>query len=235
MEALAPPDPRLEPERVSACLRAYVSARRRRRIERVLDQRLIGATVVLEHPQDPHNGAAVLRSCEALGLVHVHVIAGSAGFAFSHKVTQNAHKWLNVYLHGDTRSCLARLAGWGFRCLAAAPPTLGSRVNDDALDLAGPVALVFGNEHGGLSAEAFESCERRFHLPMYGFSESLNLSVSAALALSRLVAQRRARLGRPGDLPKEGRARLRAAYYLQSVRCAADIVLRQLEQPVSGG
>jgi tRNA (guanosine-2'-O-)-methyltransferase len=199
---------------------------RRRRIERVLAQRLASVSVVLEHPYDPHNGAAVLRTAEAFGILDVHVIRGAEGFAFSHKVTINAHKWLNVFVHDDTRACLGALREAGYRLWAALPPSLGAKpvALDAAQTVAQPAALVFGNEHAGLTPAAIAGCDGPFHLPMHGFSESFNLSVSVALALQPLCAARRALLGRAGDIVGPSKLRLRAAYYARSTRHAMRIL-----------
>lgn len=224
----AVPDPALEPRRIIETLGRLITPARRKRIARVIEQRVASVTVVLENPYDPHNGAAVLRTCEALGLHHVHVVSASGPFRFSPKVTQNAHKWLEVFLHTDILECLMFLKRVGYVTWAAATPELDScgrnAADSSRLDSSRPMALVFGNEHAGLSAEALEACDRRFHLPMYGFSESLNLSVSAALAVREAVRHRRAVMGRAGDLPPWARDQLTAAYYLRSVKHAVDVL-----------
>jgi tRNA (guanosine-2'-O-)-methyltransferase len=92
----------------------------------------------------------------------------------------------------------------------------------------GPVALVFGNEHAGLSAEAKGLCEQRFHVPMFGLSESLNISVAVALSLQDATSRRRRFLDSAGDLPDGAREQLRAAYYARSVRHAPEFLLRSL-------
>lgn len=209
-------------------LEPHLSTRRRQRIGQVIEQRLVSLTVVLENPYDPHNGAAVLRSCEAMGLLHVHVVSAEGRFAFSHKVTQKADKWLNVYMHRSTAECLALLQAWGFTRWAAAPPTLGSRPGGCEADISRPAALVFGNERAGLSDEALSLCDGRFHLPMHGLSESLNLSVSVALALQDATGRRRQLLRRGGDLSPDAALRLRAAYYARAVNHAPEIILRAL-------
>jgi tRNA (guanosine-2'-O-)-methyltransferase len=208
-------------------LSSVVSESRGRRIEQVIRNRLCSVTVVLENLHDPHNGAAVIRSCEAMGLLHLHVVGDRRPFFCSSKVTQNAHKWINIYRHDSIRSCLEFLGQAGFTCWAALPPmkrrTRGGEVGADR-----PVALLFGNEHDGLSPEALEGCAGRFSIPMWGFSESLNLSVSVALSLHDVVLRRRRALGRQGDLPREARSQLRAAYYSMSTRHAVPVVCRHL-------
>lgn len=221
------------------CLEPFLgSEQRRSRIEQVLLQRLASITLVLERPHDPHNGAAVLRSAEALGLLHVHVIEGEEAFGAKRKVSRGAHKWLNVHVHDRTEGCLGGLRAAGFKLWAALPPPLAGElrpgegaaaesapalqaaVGAERIDARTPVALVFGSEHVGLTPEAIALCHGRFHVPMFGFCESFNLSVSAALALAQVTAARRLALGRAGDLPRAARSRLRAAYYARSVRNA---------------
>jgi tRNA (guanosine-2'-O-)-methyltransferase len=217
-------------EVVTRTLAPLIAERRRRRIERVLARRLASVTVLIERPYDPHNAAAVLRSCEAFGLLHVHIVPYDGRCSFSPQVTQNADKWLNIYLHPTIEAACDFLERCGFACWAALPPPLEARRTGAGVEVpvTGPLALVFGNEHEGLSAAGQQRCSGRFHLPMFGFSESLNLSVSAALALREVVSRRRQALGRAGDLPPDARDQLRAAYYARSVRQAVPLICRML-------
>lgn len=211
-------------------LSPLLSDDRRQRIEAVLNSRLLSVTVVLEKPHDPHNAAAVLRSCEAFGLCHVHVIEAEP-FAPSRRVTRTSHKWLRVVPHADSEICVRTLESWGFRPLAAVPPSLlrGRELPSPVL-ADRPLALLFGNEHAGLSEGARTLCHGVFSLPMFGFCESFNLSVSVALALAQVTAARRQALGQSGDLPPEAMEQLRAAYYARSTPYAADVVLRHLRR-----
>jgi tRNA (guanosine-2'-O-)-methyltransferase len=106
----------------------------------------------------------------------------------------------------------------------------GAACNLDEVDVARPCALVFGNEHAGLSPAAQAAWPRQFAIPMYGFTRSFNLSVSVAVAVHHLAARRRAALGARGDLGAEERAVLRARWYAQDVRGAAEIVARYVSK-----
>ncbi len=226
-------DPRLTPELVVRAVRRGLAPRRARQIDRVVSRRLASVTVVLEDLYDPHNGAAVLRTCEALGLLHVHVIEARNPFAFSPKVTQRADRWLYVYQHTSAQACLSWLQGLGFYCLATVPPRRAAGPGAAApLAPAGarPTALVLGNEHAGLSAAAVSLCPGRLSLPMQGFSESLNLSVCAAVLLQELTTARRRHLGRAGDLGPQARRQVRADYHARSTRHAASLVLGELRR-----
>lgn len=227
---LPPPHSALSPEAVVEWLMPVLSDERKARIERVLRHRLASVTVVLENPRDPHNGAAVIRTCEALGLLHVHVVEEAQPFSCSRRVSQNAHKWINVYRHAEIDDGLSFLEEAGFACWAAVPPSRGSPTRSPpGIDCTRPVALVFGNEHRGLSRRALARCSGRFSIPMRGFSESLNLSVCAAMALGEVTARRRALLGRAGDLPPAALMQLRAAYYCLSSPHAVSLALQRAQ------
>ncbi len=225
------PDPILSPEVVVSALGPVMKSARRRRIDRVVRHRLASVTVVLENLRDPHNGAAVLRSCEAMGLAHVHVVEERQKFSASPKVSQRSDKWINVYHHPTAEACITRLHDWGFRCFVATPPALHSNPGDAAWPAVDrPIALVFGNEHLGLSDRARELSDGRFSIPMRGFMESLNLSVTVAITLAEMTRRRREHLGSPGDLGPEQAERLRAGYYVRSVKHAPDVVMHQLRR-----
>src|SRR5262244_1263158 len=107
--------------RVCQALAPFIADERRARIDAVLAARLAGVTVVLENLHDPHNGAAALRSCEAAGLVQVHVVEATERFQFSQKVTQGCERWLEIVRHHSTGMANDALRGTGFLQLVALP------------------------------------------------------------------------------------------------------------------
>jgi tRNA (guanosine-2'-O-)-methyltransferase len=220
------------PATVVEALEPLVSAERAARIEQVLDARLGSVTVALENLYDPHNGAAAIRSVEAFGLSTLHVVEQAQPFSFAEGITIGCEKWISIARHRDVAGCAAALRGAGFRLYATAPEA--GRTVEQA-DVSGPVAVLFGNEHAGLSAEAAAACDGALAIPMAGFTRSLNLSVSVALVISRLAERRRAALGRAGDLPAQERARLRARWYALSVRGAAQVVARYVSGQTHSG
>jgi tRNA (guanosine-2'-O-)-methyltransferase len=206
-------------------LRPLLDEKRAARLDEVAAGRLAGVVVVLEDLHDPHNGGAVLRSCEAMGVSEVHIIASRERFRVSDKVTQGADKWLEVIEHRTTRASLTSLRERGFRLAAAVP---GAKTQLADLDPLQPTALLMGNEHAGLSAEARSLCDVEFAIPLHGFSESLNLSVATALCTFSMTSRRRTALDRRGDLDEAGLLDLRARYYLRDVRKALTIVRQRL-------
>jgi tRNA (guanosine-2'-O-)-methyltransferase len=213
------------PQAIIELLRPLVDERRAARIDEVAASRLSGVVVVLEDLHDPHNGGAVLRSCEAMGLREVRIIASRERFRVSDKVTQGADKWLDVVEHPSTDSALETLRQRGFTLAAAVP---GATTQLTELDPHKPIALLMGNEHSGLSDSARALCDVEFAIPLHGFSESLNLSVATAICTFSLTSRRRQALGRSGDLDEAGLLDLRARYYLRDVRGALTIVRQRL-------
>jgi tRNA (guanosine-2'-O-)-methyltransferase len=204
----------LPPDVVCAALDPFVSDERKAKIEAVLDARLGGLTVVLENLHDQHNGAAAMRSVEGFGVGELHVVEGLEPFKFSSKVTQGCEKWTAVHRYREFAACADALHARGFALWAAVP---GADIALEDIDVERPAALVFGNEHAGLTAPAQALCDRTFGIPMYGFTRSFNLSVSVAISVHRTATRRRAAIGRAGDLPDQERARLRARWYELSV------------------
>lgn len=172
------------------------------RLERmadVLSQRLCSLTVVLENLFDSHNTSAVIRSAEGLGLFETHVVESLHRFRKAKKITHGADRWLEVRRHSDLTSCLQVLRAQNFT-LACADVGPGC-VPLEEVPVEEPLAVVLGSEKAGLSRAARRAADVRFTVPMLGFTESFNVSVSAAVALYSLQRRRRSLLGELGDLP----------------------------------
>lgn len=213
------------PEDVTAALLPFVSAERVHKVDAVLAARLAGVTVLLENLHDPHNGAAALRSIEAFGLTELHVAEGAGAFRFSPTVSQGCEKWVSILRHADFTTAARALEARGFT-LAAALPDAPRTLSE--LDVSRPIALVFGNEHAGLTEPAQAACTESFSIPMPGFTRSFNLSVSVALTVADCAGRRRRELGGQGDLDAASRLRLRARWFALSLdaRMAEGIVMR---------
>jgi tRNA (guanosine-2'-O-)-methyltransferase len=200
-------------DRVTQALAPYVTEARRARIEQVLDGRMGSVHVAVEAPSDPHNAAAVVRTCEALGALEVHVIAAEARALHARAVTQGAFHWVRTQHHERLEGFLAKARAQRLRlygaCMDGTVPVTRIAVDE-------PLCLLFGNEQRGLSAAARRACDGLFHVPMVGMSESLNLSVAAAISLYEVMRRKRAQ-GPASDLDAAQRGALRACYYLGSV------------------
>lgn len=195
----------------------FVLEVRREKIDRVLSLRTRNFTIVLDRLQDSFNMGAVIRTCEGMGLQEVHVIKHpDAPFIPNTKVTQGCEKWLDLVMHKDFAACRENLKSRGFKILASA-------IREDATSLFQlrfdeKVALVFGNERRGVSQEVLDTCDGMFWIPMRGFSQSLNVSVSVSAAVTQAIAWRDAHLGPNGDLAPEDAEQLRQKFLIRSVK-----------------
>jgi tRNA (guanosine-2'-O-)-methyltransferase len=163
----------------------------------------------MENIHDPHNVSAVLRSCDAVGVMTVELLYTVEKFPrMGRKSSSSANKWLAWRKHRSVDECYATLRREGFTILAT---HLGSSpVSLYSLDLTRKVALVFGNEHRGVSDEAAAKADANFQIPMVGMIQSLNVSVACAVSLYEVLRQR---LGAGQlDQPKLSAERLTALY-----------------------
>jgi tRNA (guanosine-2'-O-)-methyltransferase len=200
----------------------FLLPERKARIDAVVSQRTRSLTLVMEAFADPQNVNAVLRTAESMGIQEIHVVEGpQKRYDRNKKISQNADKWLDVVRWKTTGECLWALKARGFRVYAT---HLGERsVELSTLSFAGPVALVFGNEHRGVSEEALALADVAFSIPMRGFSQSFNVSVAAAICLARAVERRLEQRGRHGDLEGQELEALRERFYALSVKQRARI------------
>ncbi len=213
---LAGPSPLPAPAaEIVRVLSPLVTEARRARMEAVVLRRTRSLVPVLEDLADPHNGAAVLRSADAFGCHEVHVIEPRSTFAVSHRVSRGTHRWLELVRHRSTEACLAALSTRGYQVFVAA---MDGELTPEDLARVPKAAVVFGNEHKGVSAVVRDAAAGTYAIPMVGFVESLNVSVASAITL--YVATR----GRHGDLSEDERMEIRARFLLASVRDAERIV-----------
>jgi tRNA (guanosine-2'-O-)-methyltransferase len=200
----------------------FLVPERRARIDAVVAGRTRTLTVVMEAFCDPQNVNAVLRTCEAFGIQELHAIEGPMKpYDRNRKISQNADKWLDVRRWRSTAECLRALKADGF-AIYVTHLGRGARPLGE-LPFAGKVALVFGNESRGVSAEALALADACYAIPMRGFVQSLNVSVAAAISLAQAVERREAERGCHGDLPDADAAALRERFYLLAVKQRARI------------
>jgi len=210
---------------VCAVLGPLLTPERIARIDAVLAARLQSVVPIVEDTYDPHNAAATIRTTEALGLGELHVIEPNERFSAAGGVTRGAHRWVDLVRWKRAEDAVAALHARGFTVYATEP---GAATSIEDVDVTRPLAVAFGNEHAGLSAAALAACDGTVGVPMYGFTESFNLSVTVALAMSRIAARRRAAIGAAGDLDPARRRDLRARWFALKIRGAVGILDRAL-------
>jgi tRNA (guanosine-2'-O-)-methyltransferase len=141
---------------------------------------------VLEDIFKPHNASAVLRTCDCFGIQDVHVIEKANQYKVNPYVTRGASKWIDLHKYYSIENsavldCFARLKTDGYKIYGTSPIPGSMTIHE--LDPTQKIALVFGNEHDGISEEVTKNVEGLVHIPMMGFSESFNISVSASIFL----------------------------------------------------
>jgi tRNA (guanosine-2'-O-)-methyltransferase len=208
-------------ERVIEALLPFITDERKARIEAVISGRTRRVIPVLERLSDPHNTAAVLRSADAFGAQEVHVIETAERFVASTRVAKGSERWLDLVCHSDTEVCVDALHARGYRVYVAA---MDGDVEPAGLAALGRVAIVFGNEHAGVSEVMRARADGAYRISMCGFVESLNVSVAAAITLHAALA------GAGGDLEVADREQLRARFMFQSIDHAEQIVHEQLRR-----
>ncbi len=147
-------------------------------------------TVVFENVHDPHNVSAVIRTCDAVGIPVAHgIYHGRQVFpTLGEKSSASAKKWVDVVLHDSVESCYASLREQGYSIYTTHMASDAVSLYD--LDLTGRIALVFGNEHDGVSEQARDLADGNFIIPMMGVVQSLNISVACAVSLFEALRQR---------------------------------------------
>jgi tRNA (guanosine-2'-O-)-methyltransferase len=176
-------------KKLLAFLSAFVTPARLALFEKVLNERTYYITVVLEDIFQPQNASAVLRSCDCFGVQDVHVIENRNEFTIDTEVALGASKWLSIHKYNKNENnsldAVRELKKRGYRIIATTPH-ISEQFLPEFDVRKGKAALVFGSELPGISEAIMNEADEFLKIPMYGFTESLNLSVSAALALYHL-------------------------------------------------
>ncbi|NVJ04741.1 RNA methyltransferase [Myxococcus sp. AM001] len=190
---------------------------RKEKIDRVVSHRTRNFTVVLDRLEDSFNMAAVLRTCESMGVQEVHIIINpEAPFVPNSRVAQGCDKWLDVKLYKTFAECREHLKSRGFSLYASAIQEGATSLYTLRFD--GKMALVFGNERRGVSEDVLSGVDGTFWVPMKGFSQSLNISAAASACISRAIAWRDEHLGQSGDLSPEDAQALRERFYVLAIK-----------------
>ncbi len=178
-------------EALIGLLEEYVTEHKSHLIKEVLDERTRHLTVVLEDLYHGHNISAVIRTCDCFGVQDLYITQRLHDYKVNPNIVRGASKWVTLekYVRSEesTEACFADLKKKGYRLVGTTPDPNSTSIQ--ALDISQKTALVFGTELEGLSEYAKGQVDELVHIPMYGFTESFNISVSAALILNELVSR----------------------------------------------
>lgn len=208
-------------------LEGFITPQRRERLLAVLAQRSDHMRVVLENVYQSHNTSAVLRSCDCFGVQHVHVIENRNKLKISEDVALGSSNWLSIHRHNEaeenTSLTLKALKQQGFKIVATSPHRDDFDLHHFPVDK--KFALVFGTELEGISDEVVKEADAFVRIPMYGFTESFNISVSAAICMYALSRKIREEI-KNGHLDQNERERIYLEWLLKSIPNSDALVKR---------
>lgn len=212
-------------------LRPFVTDERFELLNSILSKRTRYMTLVLENMYHTHNASAVLRTCECFGIQDVNIVENSNQFVIHPDIVRGATKWLTVNAYNtepdNTPAAFAELREKGYRIVATSPHA-GNDVSLYDFDVTrGPFAIVMGSEKHGISDYAMQHADEFLKVPMVGFTESLNVSVCAAVVMSHLRRELDAK-GIDAALSADERECLLVQWLLASIRSADDVLNRIL-------
>lgn len=172
-------------------LETYVTENRKQLFKQVLSGRTRHLTAVLEDIYQPHNASAVIRSCDIFGIQDIHVIENKYVNKVSRHVAKGAQKWITLHKYRETTnntlSCIDNLQKSGYQIIATTPHNDSCLLSD--FDITKKSAFVFGKEKEGISEEVISKADGFLKIPMVGFTESLNISVAAAIIFQDLTSR----------------------------------------------
>ena len=175
-------------------LSSFISENKRALFDRIAPERTRHVTVVMEDIYQPHNASAVVRTCDLLGVQDIHIIENRNKYVVNPDVTLGSSKWTDMIRYRDhpdnTLACVEHLKKAGYRIVATTPRA--DNVTPQTIPLDEPLAFCFGTELTGLSDTIMRHADVHLRIPMYGFTESYNISVSAAITLYTVMERLRA-------------------------------------------
>ena len=170
-------------------LEGFITESRKERFLDVISRRTNHFTLAMEDVFQMHNTSAVVRTCEVFGVQQAHIVEERFGKRLDAKIAMGAQKWVDIFRYEDTQSCLQSLRSKGYHIVATSPHKEAFSL--ETFDISKKSAFFFGTEKDGLSQEVLSTADTFLTIPMVGFTESLNISVSAAIILQQLTSRLR--------------------------------------------
>lgn len=193
----------------------FLTENRKQRFEEIIAQRSKHFTVVCEDVYQLHNTSAVMRTCDVFGIQEMHVVEQRWGKRIDTEIAMGAQKWVDIHRHQQVEDAIKRVKAAGYRVVATTPHAPEKSLAE--FDITQPAAFFFGTERYGLSDIVMEQADELVCIPMYGFTESLNISVSAAIILQQVSARLRSS-GLPWQLTEEERQEVLLRWAKASVK-----------------
>ena len=222
---------REQKERLYQAAAELFSENKRALFDRLVLNRTRHICVVLEDIFQSHNASAVLCSCDCFGVQDIHVVEERNHYAPNSDVSMGSDKWVDYYKHPDILQTYDELRARGYRIVATLPHENDTLITQ--LDITQPTALVFGTELTGLTPEAIAHADGYVKVPMYGFTESFNISVCAALSLFCLTEKMRSDPAIDWQLDADEQITLKLYWAMQVIRDGRH-VMDHLRQTLMG-
>ncbi|MDX1315938.1 TrmH family RNA methyltransferase [Xanthomarina gelatinilytica] len=170
-----------------AYLESYLTENRRQRFDKVLEERTKHFTVATEDVYQLHNTSAVIRSCDVFGIQEVHIVEERNSKRIDREIAMGAQKWVDLNRFHSVKTCIQDLKQKGYQIVATSPHANNCLLHE--FDVTKKSCFFFGRETEGLSQEVIDQADTFLKIPMYGFTESLNISVSAAIVLQHVTTK----------------------------------------------
>ncbi|PTX43282.1 tRNA (guanosine-2'-O-)-methyltransferase [Christiangramia gaetbulicola] len=208
-------------------LQEFLTPRRKSLFEKVLAERTDHLTVVAQDVYQLHNTSAVVRSCDVFGVQNIHVIEEKIPRRIDKEIAMGAQKWVDINRYNSAKDCVKRLRAEGYQIVATSPHDDSQLLED--FDISTPAALFFGTEKDGLSDEIMQEADTTIKIPMVGFTESLNISVSAAIILQSLTSKLK-KSDVNWQFTEEEKDRIRMNWTKKTIKNSEQIIERFLNQ-----
>ncbi|WKB81575.1 RNA methyltransferase [Cellulophaga lytica] len=208
-------------------LENIISEERKARFLDILKERTNYITVAIEDVFQMHNTSAVIRSCDAFGVQTAHLIESKYSERLDKNIAMGAQQWVSTPRYNTTEECINTLRKNGYKIIATSPHTDSYLLDDFKID--DKIALFFGTEKSGLSKEVLVKADGYVKIPMVGFSESLNISVSAAIILQHLTTELK-KTTENWQLTAEEKVAIRLDWTKKSIKSIDDILERYYKE-----
>lgn len=208
-------------------LENIISEERKERFLDILKDRTNYITVAIEDVFQMHNTSAVIRSCDAFGVQTAHLIESKYSEPLDKNIAMGAQQWVSTPRYNTTTECIDALRKDGYKIIATSPHTDSYLLDDFKIDE--KIALFFGTERSGLSQEVLDKADGYVKIPMVGFSESLNISVSAAIILQHITTELKKRV-KGWELTPEEKLAIRLDWTKKSIKSIDDILERYYKE-----
>lgn len=204
-------------------LETYLTERRRNLFEKVASERTRHFTVATEDVYQLHNTSAVMRTCDVFGIQDLHVVEERLGKRVDKEIAMGAQKWVSLNRYNSINDCLGNLRDSGYQIIATTPHNDSTLLHE--FDVTKKSAFFFGKETDGLSDNVMRVADGFLKIPMHGFTESLNISVSAAIILQSMVTKMR-QYNVDWKLSEEEKFEIKMEWMKQTIKASDAIIER---------